>query len=48
MGALQILYRSNPLRMPGLTRPQRLLFWEAAASNWVALIAIGFSIMPIV
>ena len=39
---------SNPLRMPGLTRPQRLLFWEAAASNWVALNVIGFSLMPIV
>jgi cellulose synthase (UDP-forming) len=48
MGALQILYRSNPLHQPGLTWPQRLLFWESAASNWTAVPAIILAMMPIV
>jgi hypothetical protein len=47
MGAMQILYRSNPLCMPGLTRPQALLFWESAASNWTAIPALIMAIMPI-
>jgi cellulose synthase (UDP-forming) len=47
MGAVQILYRSNPLRMPGLTLPQSLLFWESAASNWTAIPALIMAIMPV-
>jgi cellulose synthase/poly-beta-1,6-N-acetylglucosamine synthase-like glycosyltransferase len=48
MGALQILYRSNPLRIPGLTTPQALLFWESAASNWTAIPALIMALMPVV
>lgn len=48
MGAMQILYRSNPLTLPGLTWAQRVLFWESAASNWTAIPAIVMSCMPIV
>ncbi len=48
MGAMQILYRSNPLEMPGLTLTQRLLFWESAASNWTSIPAIALMIMPLV
>lgn len=47
MGAIQILYRSSPLELPGLTLPQRLLFWEAAASHWSAIPALGLAVMPI-
>jgi hypothetical protein len=48
MGAVQILYRSNPLHMPGLTTPQSLLFWESAASNWTAVPALIMALMPVV
>jgi hypothetical protein len=48
MGAVQILYRSNPLAMPGLTWPQRLLFWESAAGNWSAVPALLLATLPVV
>jgi hypothetical protein len=48
MGALQILMRTNPLQMPGLTIAQRLLFFEACAFYWLAIPTVIMMILPIV
>jgi hypothetical protein len=48
MGGLQILHRSNPLAMPGLSFPQRLLFWESAAYNWLAIPTVFMAFLPVV
>jgi cellulose synthase/poly-beta-1,6-N-acetylglucosamine synthase-like glycosyltransferase len=47
MGALQILYRSNPLAQPGLTLAQRWLFFEAAAYHYLAIPTVMFSLLPL-
>ena len=48
MGALQILLRDNPLKAPGLTWVQGLLFWEAAAYHFLAIITIVLALVPVV
>jgi hypothetical protein len=48
MGALQILYRDNPLAQPGLTWQQRWLFFEAAAHHYLAIPTLMFSALPLV
>jgi hypothetical protein len=47
-GAMQILFRSNPLQMPGLSLGQRLIFFEACAFYWLAIPTVILTIMPIV
>ncbi|KAL4423966.1 hypothetical protein ABPG75_001267 [Micractinium tetrahymenae] len=48
MGAIQILMKDNPLRLPGLTVPQSLLFFEAAAHHYLAFSTIFMALVPIV
>ncbi|KAL4421860.1 hypothetical protein ABPG77_001342 [Micractinium sp. CCAP 211/92] len=48
MGAIQILMKDNPLRLPGLTVPQKLLFFEAAAHHYLAFSTIFMAVVPIV
>lgn len=45
MGALQILYRDNPLRKRGLTMSQSFLFFEIGAHHYLA---IGTALMAVV
>ncbi len=47
IGSLQILARDNPLAIPGLTFPQRLLFFESAAHHWLALPTLLMSLLPL-
>jgi hypothetical protein len=47
MGALQILFRSNPMALPGLTLPQRLLFFEACFFQWLALPTVVLALLPV-
>ena len=46
MGALQILFKDNPLCKPGLTIAQSLLFFEAAAYHFLAISTIILTIVP--
>ncbi|KAK9789026.1 hypothetical protein WJX73_003117 [Symbiochloris irregularis] len=48
MGALQILIRSNPLLLSGLTAPQALLFFESAACYLLSAGTIIMACLPIV
>ncbi len=47
MGALQILFRTNPMSLPGLTLSQRLLFFEACFFHWLALPTVVLAILPV-
>ena len=47
MGALQILYRDNPLRKRGLTLPQSLLFFEIGAHHYLAIGTLFMTIVPV-
>lgn len=46
MGALQILFKDNPLSKPGLSVPQSLLLFEAGAYHFLAIPALIFCIVP--
>lgn len=48
MGAIQILLRDNPLAKPGLTLPQRLLFWESTAHYLMAGPSIMMALCPLI
>lgn len=47
MGALQILMRSNPLAVPGLTLRQSLLFFESCTYPFLAITMVITSLVPI-
>ncbi|KAL4527944.1 hypothetical protein Ndes2526B_g07735 [Nannochloris sp. 'desiccata'] len=46
MGALQILFKDNPLKIPGLTFVQSVLFFEAAAYHFLALPTLLLCLVP--
>jgi cellulose synthase (UDP-forming) len=46
MGALQILFKDNPLKKPGLTFVQSVLFFEAAAYHFLALPTVLLCMVP--
>lgn len=48
MGALQILYRDNPLRKRGLTMSQSFLFFEIGAHHYLAIGTALATIVPLV
>lgn len=48
MGALQILMRDNPLKRPGLSFAQSLLFWEAAAHHFLAVTTMLLGFLPVI
>lgn len=48
MGALQILYKSNPLKHPGLTARQSLLFYEAGAYHFMSIPMVIFMFVPLI
>jgi cellulose synthase (UDP-forming) len=47
-GNLQILHRTNPLTLPGLTLLQRILFWDYIVVGWFALCNVAVMLMPLV
>jgi cellulose synthase/poly-beta-1,6-N-acetylglucosamine synthase-like glycosyltransferase len=48
MGALQILYRDNPLRKRGLTMSQSFLFFEIGAHHYLAIGTALATLVPLV
>ncbi len=46
MGALQIIFKDNPLSKPGLTIAQSLLMFEAGAYHFLAISSIILCIVP--
>lgn len=48
IGAIQILMRDNPLKRPGLTLVQALLFWESAAHHFLAVTTMLLGLLPVV
>ncbi|KAL4522921.1 hypothetical protein Ndes2526B_g07741 [Nannochloris sp. 'desiccata'] len=46
MGALQILFKDNPLSKPGLTVAQSLLMFEAGAYHFLAISSLILCIVP--
>ena len=47
-GAVQVYFRSHPLRIPGLSSIQSVLFYDACASHFVAPLIIIMALVPIV
>jgi cellulose synthase/poly-beta-1,6-N-acetylglucosamine synthase-like glycosyltransferase len=48
MGALQILYRDNPLRKRGLTASQSFLFFEIGAHHYLAIGTAMATLVPLI
>jgi cellulose synthase (UDP-forming) len=46
MGALQIIFKDNPLSKPGLTAVQSLLMFEAGAYHFLAISSLVLCIVP--
>jgi hypothetical protein len=44
---LQILARTNPLTVPGLSAVQSLLFFETLAHHWLAVCTVALALLPI-
>lgn len=47
VGAMQILYRDNPLRKAGLTMAQSFLFFEIGAHHYLAIGTVFLAIVPL-
>ncbi len=47
-GAVQVYFRSHPLRIPGLSNIQSMLFYDACASHFVAPLIIIMALVPLI